>query len=116
MSGKFVVMELLSYTQHRQKQNEQNGLFNGLAIFQFNDPNAKIMHMKGRKHRQQYKKKVDPELKVDVKPSNRQKQLSKLSGPYANDLLEGDMNGGRFVCTQFIFSLLFVKEINLILL
>ena len=82
-----------------------------MAIFQFNDPNAKIMHMKGRKHRQQYKKKVDPELKVDVKPSNRQKQLSKLSGPYANDLLEGDMNGGRFVCTQFIFNLLFVKEI-----
>ena len=85
-----------------------------MAIFQFNDPNAKIMHMKGRKHRQQYKKKVDPELKVDVKPSNRQKQLSKLSGPYANDLLDGDMNGGRFVCTQFIFSLLFAKRKYLI--
>jgi len=28
------------------------------------------MHMKGRKHRLQFKKKVDPKLKVEMKPNN----------------------------------------------
>nr|XP_023015785.1 zinc finger RNA-binding protein-like isoform X2 [Leptinotarsa decemlineata] len=41
----------------------------------FNDPNAKDMHMKGRRHRLQYKKKVDPNLVVDVKPSLRQRKI-----------------------------------------
>ena len=49
-----------------------------LCDCKFNDPNAKIMHMKGRKHRLQYKKKVDPELRVDVKPSMR--KMVKMSG------------------------------------
>lgn len=31
--------------------------------------------MKGRRHRLQYKKKVDPQLIVDVKPNNKQKKL-----------------------------------------
>lgn len=31
--------------------------------------------MKGRRHRLQYKKKVNPELVVDVKPSLRQRKL-----------------------------------------
>ncbi|XP_072457877.1 zinc finger RNA-binding protein 2 isoform X2 [Notamacropus eugenii] len=37
----------------------------------FNDPNAKDMHLKGRRHRLQYKKKVNPDLPVEIKPSNR---------------------------------------------
>jgi zinc finger RNA-binding protein len=46
-----------------------------LCECRFNDPNAKEMHMKGRRHRLQYKKKVNPDLVVDVKPSSRQKKL-----------------------------------------
>ncbi|XP_072834141.2 zinc finger RNA-binding protein 2 isoform X2 [Pogona vitticeps] len=41
----------------------------------FNDPNAKDMHLKGRRHRLQYKKKVNPELPVEVKPSNRARKM-----------------------------------------
>ncbi|XP_076348229.1 zinc finger RNA-binding protein-like [Tachypleus tridentatus] len=41
----------------------------------FNDPNSKEMHMKGRRHRLQYKRKVDPELVVDSKPSARQNKI-----------------------------------------
>ncbi|XP_013773479.1 zinc finger RNA-binding protein-like [Limulus polyphemus] len=46
-----------------------------LCECRFNDPNAKEMHMKGRRHRLQYKKKVDPELVVDIKPSLRQRKI-----------------------------------------
>ncbi|ENN72171.1 hypothetical protein YQE_11227, partial [Dendroctonus ponderosae] len=46
-----------------------------LCECRFNDPNAKEMHMKGRRHRLQYKKKVNPDLVVDVKPSLRQKKI-----------------------------------------
>ncbi|XP_072394749.1 zinc finger RNA-binding protein-like isoform X3 [Diabrotica undecimpunctata] len=46
-----------------------------LCECRFNDPNAKEMHMKGRRHRLQYKKKVNPELVVDVKPSLRQRRI-----------------------------------------
>ncbi|XP_050313597.1 zinc finger RNA-binding protein 2 isoform X2 [Anthonomus grandis grandis] len=46
-----------------------------LCECRFNDPNAKEMHMKGRRHRLQYKKKVNPDLVVDVKPSLRQKKM-----------------------------------------
>jgi zinc finger RNA-binding protein len=45
-----------------------------LCECRFNDPNAKEMHMKGRRHRLQYKKKVNPELVVEVKPSMRQRK------------------------------------------
>uniref|UniRef100_S4RH11 C2H2-type domain-containing protein n=1 Tax=Petromyzon marinus TaxID=7757 RepID=S4RH11_PETMA len=41
----------------------------------FNDPNAKEMHLKGRRHRLQYKKKVNPELQVEVKPSIRARKF-----------------------------------------
>uniref|UniRef100_A0A8C7FZ13 Zinc finger RNA-binding protein n=1 Tax=Oncorhynchus kisutch TaxID=8019 RepID=A0A8C7FZ13_ONCKI len=41
----------------------------------FNDPNAKEMHLKGRRHRLQYKKKVNPELQVEVKPSIRARKI-----------------------------------------
>ena len=33
----------------------------------FTDVMAKVMHTKGRRHRIQYKKKVDPTLRVDMK-------------------------------------------------
>ncbi|KAF7703046.1 hypothetical protein HF521_022053 [Silurus meridionalis] len=41
----------------------------------FNDPNAKDMHLKGRRHRLQYKKKVNPEILVEIKPSARLRKL-----------------------------------------
>jgi len=40
-----------------------------LCECKFNDPNAKEMHMKGRRHRLSYKKKVDPSLVVELKLS-----------------------------------------------
>ncbi len=46
-----------------------------LCDCRFNDPNAKEMHLKGRRHRLQYKKKVDPNLVVDVKPSLKHRKL-----------------------------------------
>ncbi|KAK3098799.1 hypothetical protein FSP39_023235 [Pinctada imbricata] len=46
-----------------------------LCECKFNDPNAKEMHMKGRRHRLQYKKKVDPSLQVEVKPSIRARKI-----------------------------------------
>lgn len=47
-----------------------------LCDCKFNDPNAKEMHMKGRRHRMQYKKKVQPDLVVDIKPSPRRLKLA----------------------------------------
>ncbi|XP_061457919.1 zinc finger RNA-binding protein-like [Rhineura floridana] len=41
----------------------------------FNDPNSKDMHLKGRRHRLQYKKKVNPDLPVEIKPSNRARKM-----------------------------------------
>ncbi|XP_051977863.1 zinc finger RNA-binding protein-like isoform X2 [Xyrauchen texanus] len=41
----------------------------------FNDPNAKDMHLKGRRHRLQYKKKVNPDLPVEIKLGNRARKL-----------------------------------------
>ena len=49
-----------------------------LCDCRFNDPNAKEMHLKGRRHRLQYKKKVDPNLVVDVKPSLKHRKLSDM--------------------------------------
>lgn len=45
-----------------------------LCECQFNDPNAKDMHTKGRRHRLAYKKKVDPSLRVDMKGNTRDAQ------------------------------------------
>ena len=39
-----------------------------LCDCKFNDLNAKDMHLKGRRHRLQFKKKVNPELEVEMKP------------------------------------------------
>ncbi|XP_032239404.2 zinc finger RNA-binding protein isoform X2 [Nematostella vectensis] len=46
-----------------------------LCECKFNDPNAKDAHLAGRRHRLQYKKKVQPDLVVENKPSTR--RLSK---------------------------------------
>ncbi|XP_014672239.1 PREDICTED: zinc finger RNA-binding protein-like isoform X2 [Priapulus caudatus] len=46
-----------------------------LCDCRFTDPNAKEMHMKGRRHRLQYKKKVNPDLQVETKPSLRQRKV-----------------------------------------
>lgn len=46
-----------------------------LCECRFNDPNAKDMHMKGRRHRFAYKKKVNPDLVVDMKPSLKQRKM-----------------------------------------
>jgi zinc finger RNA-binding protein len=40
-----------------------------LCDCQFTDPNAKEMHIKGRRHRLAYKKKVDPSIEVPEKSS-----------------------------------------------
>ncbi|XP_037021184.2 zinc finger RNA-binding protein 2 [Artibeus jamaicensis] len=37
----------------------------------FNDPNARDMHVRGRRHQLQYKRKVDPDLPISIKLSNR---------------------------------------------
>lgn len=50
----------------------------------FNDPNAKEMHMKGRRHRLQYKRKVQPDLVVDLKPTPRQRRLAEAKQQRAN--------------------------------
>lgn len=39
----------------------------------FNDDLAKELHLKGRRHRLNYKKNYDPSLKVEVQPSKREK-------------------------------------------
>lgn len=60
-------------------RNEENKILSfrcKLCECKFNDPNAKEMHMKGRRHRLQYKKKVNPDLVVDLKPSLRQRRLA----------------------------------------
>lgn len=53
-----------------------------LCDCKFNDLNAKDMHLKGRRHRLQFKKKVNPELEVDFKPMpghrNRRQSEEKL--------------------------------------
>ncbi|CAH3034416.1 unnamed protein product [Pocillopora meandrina] len=48
-----------------------------LCECKFNDPNAKEAHLAGRRHRLSYKKKVQPDLVVDVKPGGRGR-LSKV--------------------------------------
>lgn len=54
-----------------------------LCECKFNDPNAKEMHMKGRRHRLQYKKKVQPDLVVDFKPNPRQRRLAEAKAQRA---------------------------------
>nr|CAG4651682.1 EOG090X037N [Triops cancriformis] len=58
--------------------NEEGKLISFLCKLcdcKFNDPNAKEMHLKGRRHRLAYKKKVDPSLVVEMKPSPYSKRI-----------------------------------------
>lgn len=41
----------------------------------FNHPKAKDMHVRGRRHRMQYRRKVNPNLQVSQKPSTRLRRL-----------------------------------------
>jgi zinc finger RNA-binding protein len=64
------------YIEEIKDDGGKIGCFNcKLCDCKFNDPNAKEMHLKGRRHRLQYKKKVDPSLQVDVKPSIRVRKI-----------------------------------------
>ncbi|CAD6184812.1 unnamed protein product [Caenorhabditis auriculariae] len=45
-----------------------------LCDCRFSDPNAKEIHLKGRRHRLQYKSKVDPTLEVDMRNNNNKRQ------------------------------------------
>ncbi|BES94720.1 DZF [Nesidiocoris tenuis] len=58
-----------------------------LCECKFNDPNAKDMHMKGRRHRLQFKKKVNPDLVVDVKPSGRRGRIQEEKMRRRDDFL-----------------------------
>ncbi|WKX89329.1 hypothetical protein Q1695_008740 [Nippostrongylus brasiliensis] len=44
-----------------------------LCDCKFSDPNAKEIHLKGRRHRLQYKMKVDPNLEVEVKQATNRR-------------------------------------------
>ncbi|XP_023033833.1 zinc finger RNA-binding protein isoform X2 [Drosophila willistoni] len=63
-----------------------------LCDCKFNDPNAKEMHMKGRRHRLQYKRKVQPDLVVDFKPTPRQRRLAEARAQRA--LMSSHRGGG----------------------
>lgn len=54
-----------------------NGFNCRLCECRFNDVNAKDMHLKGRRHRLMYKKKVDPNLVVEAKGWPSQRKSSK---------------------------------------
>ncbi|KAH8343485.1 hypothetical protein KR059_011528 [Drosophila kikkawai] len=62
-----------------------------LCDCKFNDPNAKEMHMKGRRHRLQYKRKVQPDLVVDFKPTPRQRRLAEARAQRA--MMSGHRGG-----------------------
>lgn len=73
------VIQPVGFDYIEEVKNEEGKLVSftcKLCECKFNDPNAKEMHMKGRRHRLQYKKKVNPDLVVDLKPSLRQRRLA----------------------------------------
>jgi len=53
-----------------------------LCECEFNDPCARDLHVRGRRHRMSYKKKVDPNIEVDVKLNPRQKQMMREKQRY----------------------------------
>lgn len=52
-----------------------------LCDCKFSDPNAKEIHLKGRKHRMQYKLKVDPSLEVETKVPPNRRIAARFGGP-----------------------------------
>lgn len=74
----------LEYIEEIKDEEGKTLSFNcKLCECKFNDPNAKEMHMKGRRHRLQYKKKVQPDLVVDFKPNPRQRRLAEAKAQRA---------------------------------
>ena len=70
-----------------------------LCECQFNDPNAKDMHTKGRRHRLAYKKKVDPSLKVDMKGGVREDK-NKLRNNLSRDRLDRSLDNRQGIQQQ----------------
>lgn len=74
----------LDYIEEMKDDDGKTLSFNcKLCECKFNDPNAKEMHMKGRRHRLQYKKKVQPDLVVDIKPNPRQRRMAEAKAQRA---------------------------------
>lgn len=74
----------LEYIEEIKDEEGKTLSFNcKLCECKFNDPNAKEMHMKGRRHRLQYKKKVQPDLVVDFKPNPRQRRMAEAKAQRA---------------------------------
>lgn len=74
----------LEYIEEQRDEEGKTLSFNcKLCECKFNDPNAKEMHMKGRRHRLQYKKKVQPDLVVDFKPNPRQRRMAEAKAQRA---------------------------------
>ncbi|XP_063147047.1 zinc finger RNA-binding protein 2 [Candoia aspera] len=63
------------YVEEVHKKGKMVRFYCRLCECSFNDPSAKDMHLKGRRHRLQYKKKVNPGLPVEIKPSTRARKL-----------------------------------------
>nr|XP_056701471.1 zinc finger RNA-binding protein-like [Euleptes europaea] len=76
--GELLDVHPVGYDYVEEVHNEEGKMIRfhcKLCECSFNDPNAKDMHLKGRRHRIQYKKKVNPDLPVEIKPSNRLRKL-----------------------------------------
>ncbi|KAL3085038.1 hypothetical protein niasHS_010107 [Heterodera schachtii] len=75
--------------EYIEEETDTNGKFINynckLCDCKFSDKNAKDIHLKGRRHRLQYKQKVDPSLKVEMKQwgGKKQQQKHKFGGPGA---------------------------------
>ncbi|CAI5438672.1 unnamed protein product [Caenorhabditis angaria] len=68
--------------EHVKAERDPTGkLINYLCTIcdcKFSDPNAKDVHLKGRRHRLSYQKKVDPSFRVDTKqPSKKSRENNK---------------------------------------
>ncbi|KAI1709057.1 DZF domain-containing protein [Ditylenchus destructor] len=64
-----------------------------LCDCKFNDPNAKEIHLKGRRHRLQYKAKVNPELYVEVKTSGPQWKRHQRDMGYPQPMFRPPISG-----------------------
>lgn len=81
-----------------------------LCDCKFSDPNAKEMHMKGRKHRLAFKKKVDPELKVEIR-SNTQQRRNFVKNRSGKKRTRGekkcDISGSEHDDGRYLYNLLY---------
>lgn len=78
-----------------------------LCDCKFNDPNAKDMHTKGRRHRLAYKKKVDPSLVVELKGGGPMRMKTTImAGRQANMMRMGARAVGSEVLSKMPKSLM----------